>query len=281
MSIKKLTDKTEYKYSKMRWKDTDYEQLNEAWKSFSKTIRKKDRPVYFKSKEEVLDRIYSRADYNRAVKSLQEVKKEGAKELVHYSKVNQNLTMPKWKYDILKRYDKPNQVRLQAEYNKGKLEQQATAKPEINIYGEDTGTQIVQRLPNEDTTKIESQLLAGTNIDLMGNSEDNFRTNELMERILRRGTNRFDFDRDVTYKENYLNSLEDYKSLDYYDEVMEKLQGIDIKDFFNEVKKVDDDYKVLGEHYKNRMLQADFTLFAEKLGVDINSESLIKKYTTK
>lgn len=281
MSIKKLTNKTEYKYSKMRWKDTDYEQLNEAWKSFSKSIRKKDRPVYFKSKEEVLDRIYSRADYNRAVKSLQEVKKEGAKELVHYSKANQNLTMPKWEYEILKRYNKPNQIRLQTEYNKGKLEQQMTSKPEVDIYGEQTGIQIVQRLPNENKTKIESQLLAGTNIDLIGNSEDNFRTDELIERILRRGTNRFDFDRDVTYKENYLNSLEDYKSLDYYDEVMEKLQGIDLKDFFDEVKKVDEDYKNLGEHYKNRMLQADFTLFAEKLGVDINSESLIKKYTTK
>ena len=110
-------------------------------------------------------------------------------------------------------------------------------------------------------------------------SEDSFRTNELIERAIRRGSNKFDFDRDVTYKENYLYSLEDYKSLDFYDEVMEKLKGIDSKDFFKYVKEVDEDYKHLGEHYKNRMLQADFTSFAEKLGIDIYDKALIKKYT--
>lgn len=281
MSIKKLTDKTEYKYSKIRWRDKDREALNEAWKSFSRSIKKADRPSYFKSKQEVLNNIYSRKDYNKALKSLQSVKSKGAKELVHYSVENENLTMPKWKYEIVKRYDRENQIRLQTNYNKTKQEQMATAKPQIDIFGKETGVQVVQRLPSDEKSKIESMLLGGTNIDMLKASEDNFRTNELIERVIRRGSNRFDFDKDVTYKENYLNSLEDYKSLDFYDEVMEKLQGIDIKDFFNEVKKVDDDYKNLGEHYKNRMLQADFTLFAEKLGVEVSNPNLVQKYITK
>ncbi len=279
MAIKKLTNKTEYKYSKIRWRDKDREALNEAWKSFSRSVKKVDRPSYFKSKQEVLDNIYSRKDYNKALKSLESVKSKGAKELIRYSSENENLVMPKWKYDIVKRYDKENQIRFQVNYNKTQLEQQKTSKPQVDIFGKETGVQIVQRLPSEEKSKIESYLLGGTNVDMLKISEDNFRTNELIERAIRRGSNKFDFDRDVTYKENYLKSLEDYQSLDFYDEVIEILRGIDAKDFFEKAKEVDENYKSLGEHYKNRMLQADFTLLAEKLGVDISNPALINKYT--
>mgnify|MGYP003298269694 CR=1 FL=1 len=125
-------------------------------------------------------------------------------------------------------------------------------------------------LPPSGISKLE-YYIKNSNYDMLENSEDYYRRNELLERIYRRGTDTFDFRRDTIYKENYLEMFKRYDNLDNYEEVVEKLESIDVKDFYKFVKEIDPEgADNFGDHYKNPLIQVEFNNYARRLGIKID-----------
>ena len=112
--------------------------------------------------------------------------------------------------------------------------------------------------------------LSKTNVEMLMESKDYNRLNSLLERIYRRGTDTFEYEKAKQYKENYLKMLEGYENLDNYEEVKEKLESIDDKQFFAFIKEHDPSFDNLKDHYDNRMVQVEFNNFARDIGIDID-----------
>ena len=283
MAIKKLTENTEYNYSKIKWRDKDIAKLKSAFTTYRKKVPKNERLPYFESMKSLKKEfIYSRKDFNRAISILESVTKKGAFKPVHYTTENQRLTMPKWKYEALKKLDRPNQVRLQTELNKAYDEAEKSMTPVKNIYGSSRKSSggkdmYYVGLPDENVTKLESYITTGTNFEFMKKAEDRFREREIVERIVRRSSNMFDYKRDEIYKQNYTEMFERYSNLDGYDEVMEMLESIDSKNFYNVIKDVDEQgSKLFEDHYYNPMIQAEFDNYRYMLKMRLEQGMVFK-----
>ena len=107
--------------------------------------------------------------------------------------------------------------------------------------------------------------LSKSNVEMLMESKDYHRLNELLERIYRRGTDTFEFEKAKQYKENYLKMFEGYENLDNYEAVVDKLKSVDEKKFFEFIKQHDPSFDNLKDHYDNRMLQIEFNNFARDL----------------
>lgn len=138
---KKLTNKTSYNYSKIRWSEKDYKALHKAVNTFNREIKKhmKDIPEKALPKEkvykEVKASIYSRKDLELAISTMNNIKKKNAFDLIS-SKANSNVKFTKWELQTAKRYNKRDQMRTQIEYNKGISEVKGSSKPSLDVYGE-------------------------------------------------------------------------------------------------------------------------------------------------
>lgn len=277
---KKLTNKTSYGYSKIRWKEEDYKRLHKAVNAFNKEVKKHQDLIpsealpKIKQYKDVKSQIYSRKDLELAISTMENVKKKHAFDLVS-SEANKNVKFTKWELQTAKRYDYRNQVKLQTQYNKVLQDIKDSAKVELDTYGNPVlnreGKPIAKTsFPQEGKARLESYL-EETNFDMLLRSRDYERSNELLERIYRRGTDEFEFRKAEIYKENYLKMFEGYENLDNYEEVVDKLKSIEAKDFYNFIKENDfegaDNFM---DHYDNRMAQVDFNNFARKLGVDVD-----------
>ena len=137
---KKLTDKTSYGYSKIRWKEEDYKRLHKAVNAFNKEVKKHQDLIpsealpKIKQYKDVKSQIYSRKDLELAISTMENVKKKHAFDLVS-SEANKNVKFTKWELQTAKRYDRVNQIRLQTEYNQTWAEAKSSAKPMVDIYG--------------------------------------------------------------------------------------------------------------------------------------------------
>lgn len=256
MAVKKLTDKTEFTYSKMKWREKDFERFNEAWEIFKKKVPKAERLPFLETKKSVKKFIYSRQDYNRTMSVLESVNKKDSFKDIVLSRNNENMKLKKWQYNALKKYNRVNQVRFHTELNKAYEESRKNAVVKTNIYGE---KQIVQKLPDSRTTKLEGYVLRGSMLDNLSKSPDMYHFKEDIQVIMKRGSNKFDIDRDIVYKENYMKMFEGYENLDNYKEVTKILKSIEPKDFYSFVKEVDEEgSKLFDFHYDNRMIQEEF-----------------------
>ena len=281
MAVKRLTNKTEFTYSKMRWKDKDYARLNRAWNKFNKKVPKTERLPYYDTKQSIKSIIYSRQDYDRAISVLESINKKGAFKEVVMSTNNENMRLKKWQQNALKKYNRVNQVRFHTELNKAYEESKKNAVVKTNIYGE---KQIVQKLPDSKTTKLEGYVLRGSMYDNLSKSPDMYHFKEDIKVIMKRGTNKFDIDRDIVYKENYMQMFEGYENLDNYKEVTKMLKSIDPKDFYSVVQEIDEEgSKIFDFHYDNRMIQEEFNNYylALKMKVEKLPQALRKNVTSK
>lgn len=281
MAIKRLTDKTEFTYSKMRWREKDFERLDEAWEIFKKKVPKAERLPYLETKRSVKKYIYSRQDYNRTMSVLESVNKKGAFKEVVMSTNNENMRLKKWQQNALKKYNRVNQVRFHTELNKAYEESRKNAIVKTNIYGE---KQIVQKLPDSRTTKLEGYVLRGSMYDNLSKSPDMYHFKEDIKVIMKRGSNKFDIDRDIVYKENYMKMFEGYENLDNYEEVTKMLKSIDPKDFYSVVQEIDEEgSKIFDFHYDNRMIQEEFNNYylSLKMKAENLSQTLRKNVTSK
>ena len=164
---------------------------------------------------------------------------------------------------------------MQIEYNKvvDSIKNKET-KVEKDVYGNpirDSEGNIVARAVFSDSYKQKlEQQLQETNVEMLRKAEDYYRLRELFERAERRGSDTFEFKKAETYKENFLKSIDDWKNLDNYDEVVKKIQKLDSKKFFEFMKDNEEAYNNLWDYYDNRMTQTQFNEFARKLGVKID-----------
>jgi len=137
---KKLTNKTSYSYSKIRWSEKDYKALHKAVNTFNREIKKHMGEIPDKALpktkvyKDVKASIYSRKDLELAISTMNNIKKKNAFDLIS-SETSPNVKFTKWELQTAKRYDYRNQVKLQTEYNKIISEAKGKAKPMLDIYG--------------------------------------------------------------------------------------------------------------------------------------------------
>ena len=277
---KKLTNKTSYSYSKIRWSEKDYKALHKAVNAFNKEVRKHMEEIpdkampKLKEYKDVKASIYSRKDLELAISTLNKIKNKSAFKLIS-SEANSNVKITNWELQTAKRYDYRNQVKLQTEYNKLISEAKGKAKPMLDIFGnpmlDEQGRPMSKTtFPASGKAKLESYL-EKSNYEMLIEARDYERSAELLERIYRRGTDEFEYRKAELYKENYLKMFEGYENLDNYDKVVDKLKAVDSKDFYNLVKELDEEgYENFKDHYDNRMIQIEFNNYARKLGIDLD-----------
>lgn len=137
---KKLTDKTSYSYSKMKWTKSDVARLNNAIRTFNKEVKKHLDEVPIKSLpklknyQDVKSTITSRKDLELAISTMKKIKNKNAFNLIS-SEANANVKFTNWEYQTAKRYDRRNQIKLQTEYNKFISNIKESAKPSLDMYG--------------------------------------------------------------------------------------------------------------------------------------------------
>ena len=277
---KKITNKTSYSFSKIKWTKSDTARLRSAISTFNKEVKKhigdipeKAMPK-LKNYKDVKSEIYSRKDLELAISTLNKIKNKSAFKLIS-SEANSNVKITNWELQTAKRYDRRNQIKLQTEYNKVLSDIKATSKPQLDMFGnpilDEQGRPMAKAVfSNEHKAKLENYL-SKTNVEMLMEAPDYYRKDELLERIYRRGSDTFEYEKARLYKENYLKMFEGYDNLDNYEEVVEKLKSIDEKDFFKFIKEHDKKgFDNFSDHYDNRMLQVEFNNFAEDIGVEID-----------
>lgn len=274
---KKLTDKTRYSYSKIKWTKSDTTKLSNAIRTFNKEIKKHldDIPDKYlpklKEYQKVKSEIYSRKDLELAISTMKKIKNKNAFDLIS-SKANSNVKITNWEYQTIKRYDRQNQIKLQIEYNKV-LEsiQKGETKIMTDVYGnpikDKSGNNIAQAVFSDTYKNKLEGYLKESNVEMLLRSEDYYRKDLLLERIYRRGGDMFEYNKAEIYRENYLKSIEDYQDLDNYEEVVDYIKKMDAREFYKKIQKADENgYNNFKDHYDNRMIQADFNVFAKRLG---------------
>lgn len=277
---KKITNKTSYSFSKIKWTKSDTARLRSAISTFNKEVKKhigdipeKAMPK-LKNYKDVKSEIYSRKDLELAISTLNKIKNKSAFKLIS-SEANSNVKITNWELQTAKRYDYRNQIKLQTEYNKVISDIKATSKPQLDMFGkpilDEQGRPMAKAVfPAKYLSKLESYL-SKTNVEMLFESEDYYRRNELLERIYRRGSDTFEIEKTKIYRKNYMEVFERYSNLDNYEEVVEKLNSIDDKDFYKFISKYDEKgADNFGEHYLNAMVQAEFNKFAIDIGVKID-----------
>lgn len=277
---KKLTDKTSYSYSKIKWTRSDTARLRNAINTFNKEVKKHmdsipDKALpKLKEYKDVKSTIHSRKDLELAISTMKNIKKKNAFKLIS-SKENPNVKITNWELQTAKRYDRRNQMKLQIEYNKVISDIRKTSKPQLDIFGEplldEQGKPMVKAtFSTAQKSKLESYL-SKSNVEMLLESRDYERQQDLLERIYRRGTDEFDYKKAKQYKENYLKMFEGYQNLDNYEDVVDKLKSIDPKDFYDFIRDIDKEgSQNFDTHYNNHMVQAEFNNFARDIGIDID-----------
>ena len=276
---KKFTNKTSYSYSSIKWTRSDIARLSNAVRTFNKEVKKHMDSIPLKAlpklKEysKVKSEITSRKDLELAISTLNKIKNKSAFKLVS-SEVNPRVKFTNWELQTAKRYDYRNQVKLQTEYNKFISEIKKTSKPQLDMFGnpilDEQGRPMAKvSFSSEYKNKLESYL-SKSNVEMLMESKDYHRLNQLLERIYKRGTDTFEFEKAKLYKEKYLETLEDYANLDNYEAVREKLESIPEKEFYKflvESGRINGEksYEIIKELYNNRMLQSEFNTFARDI----------------
>lgn len=271
---KKLTNKTSYTYSSIKWTKSDIARLSNAVRTFNKEVKKHMDSIPLKAlpslKEysKIKSNITSRKDLELAISTMNKIKNKNAFKLIS-SEANPKVKFTNWELQTAKRYDYRNQIKLQTEYNQFLAETKKASKPQLDIFGnpilDEQGRPMAKvSFSNKRKADLESYL-SKTNVEMLMESKDYNRLNQLLERIYRRGSDTFEFDKAKQYKENYLKMLKGYENLDNYEAVVEKLKSVDEKKFFEFIKQHDPSFDNLKEHYDNRMLQAEFNKFARDL----------------
>ena len=276
---KKMTNKTSYGYSKIRWKESDYKRLRNAVNSFNREVKKHigeipDKALpKLKEYKDVKSNIYSRKDLELAISTMKNIKNKSAFKLVS-SESNPNVKFTKWELQTAKRYAYRDEIKTQIEYNKYTSGVKKATKLVTDVYGnpllDEQGRPMTKAtFDTAYMSKLETYI-EKPNYDMLLEARDYARKEELLERIYRRGTDDFEYQKAKIYKENYLKMLEGYENLDNYEEVKEKLESISEKEFYNFIKEHDTNSDNFQEHYDNRMIQIEFNNFARDLGVEID-----------
>lgn len=237
--------------------------INQYNKLVSKQMEKVDNKALpnFLIYKEVRNTIATQRDYEFTIRSLEKIKQKNAFNL-RSSKENPNVQITNWEYQNLKRLSTRNKQRITKEQEK-LAKNLGWSKEELKRYREGKP---IGKFGNTRMRTLEEYRKEPL-IEMVENARDYSRQEELIERLQRRGMDKFDIDLADTYKENYLEMLKQYKNLDGYEELVNAINNSNSVEFYKAMLRTDeaDNYKDISYMYDIKLQQAKFTEFKNDL----------------
>lgn len=205
----------------IRWRESDVDALQRAINNFNAKLYREakrnpqhaDQLPQRVKKSAVLDRITTRADFNKEIRALERFKNKNATKVL---KGKRGVSMTKWEYDETKR--------RQREDNKRKeIDRQKIAEKDVKIAGKSTGTK------RAEMGHIKDVALKPTNPDPLNMTKQEFSRywNALEYRL----GSAYKNERLTTMRENYLKGLHQGGFLDAYPDLEELITTLDLEKF--------------------------------------------------
>lgn len=245
--------------SQIRWKKEDEIELKKAVNAFNAKIRRlENKDIKYlpkiQSYKEEKARITSRDELERYIKSLRKFGKRGAEEEI---KLKSGESITKWELRELNKNIKIAKKRLNKEYEK------------LKIPNEQGFTRL--QMGSVEGNWIEAEL---KRLDKLAEKKG-YQFKNLKTHIKYFGTTDWEMRKAIVYRENYLNTLESFKKLDGYNELMKKINTIKNPIAFFEFMKKSGDINVIDIHYvsNNTMTQEGFYSYIEKLGIELEHKN--------
>lgn len=193
--------------SLIRWRREDSIELQRAINSFNRNIKKLRKEegkldylpntiTYYETK----DKILSRKEFNRVIKSLRDFSKKGASDLYETSSGE---IMTKWEYTEL------------IKARKRAIKSLTNEKQSINL-------NLKGYMGDKRIREIESTI---ENLNTLENKQG-YDFERVKERTLYLGSNDLELKKAITYRENYLHALEEMSDYENYDKLLSKLNQI-------------------------------------------------------
>lgn len=255
---------------KIKWTRSDIARLSNAVRTFNKEVEKAMETVDKKALPKLIDyqemksKIVSRRDLNLALSTLKKIKNKNAFDL-EVSVSNPNVKYIHWTKMTAKSYDTRHRKNMQEEIKKIKEAEVKFGTPtEIN------GQIVIKAQMGSPREKQLEGYLNVPNFRLLETANTYERFNELLDRINRLAYDSSKINMSELYKKNYLQMFEGYEGFDKYDEVVKKLQEMKGEEFYEVLKRIDENYDDFDYHYGNRMTEAEFNEFASRLGINID-----------
>ena len=245
--------------SLIRWKQGDYVSLGRAVSSFNKKINElnaEERKLYLPDEvnyKEIKQNITTRRELKRIINSLRRFNREGAEDL-YITKAGEEIS--KWERRELGIQSRIAQTRLKKELEK------------LNEPLE-TGYSRVQ-MGSVRAREIKAQL---KNLKDFENKKG-YEFNKLKNRISTVGTSDYEMKKAIIYRENYINEMEKYKSLDNYELLQAKFDELKNPISFYEFMSKDELTVDLTYQSDQFYAQQSFNSFLERLGIDLNVDSV-------
>lgn len=205
----------------IRWRESDVDELQRAINNFNaKLYREQKRDPTIADalpprakKSAIVDRIKTRADFNREIKALERLKKPNAMDVL---KGSRGVQMTKWQYDEAKRRQRAENRRKEKE--RAKIEQQ-----DVKIAGKSTGVARAQM------GSIKDNSLKPTNPDPLNKTREEFVRywNSLEKRL----GSAYQDERTMTMRENYLKGLHENNFLDNDPELESLITSVSLEKF--------------------------------------------------
>lgn len=211
--------------------------------------------------KEVRNTIATQKDYEFTIRSLEKIKQKNAFYL-RSSKENPNVQITNWEYQNLKRLSTRNKQRISKEQEK-LARRLGWTKEDLKLYREGKH---IGKFGNTRMSTLEEYRKEPL-IELVENARDYSRQAELIDRLQRRGMDKFDIDLANKYKENYLEMLKQYKNLDGYEELVNAIDNTNSDTFYKALLRTDEaeNYKDIQYMYDIKYQQAKFTEYKNEL----------------
>ena len=201
----------------IKWRHSDYAKLGRAVANFNREIiraRESNRlSVNFlpqlKQYTNIKNAIKTRREFNRVVNSLARINKADALDLI-YTKAGEETT--NWQ--------------LQEDRRQAKTLIRSLEK-EIEDYPMREGIMGNERI--EEIKVLKERVL---NFE----SAKGYEYKQLIKEIQKKGTSDWEFKMQITFKENYLKALEDYKNQPFYDELIAAIKNLNPNEFYDMIK---------------------------------------------
>jgi len=234
---------------KIRWRDKDKIELNKAIKNFNSKLNrlyKKGVDINLPDKiklKEIKERIYSRKDFTLEINRLKNFTKKGAELPANIG--NEKVT--KWEYNEVKKAIKRDNIRKRKEEEEKRSEVYENGE----LIGRRIGIELLEYKPRSS--------------DIRNRSYQEFKK---LQQIFFNRNDKYSYERKKGYLENYIKSLSDYKSMNEYNEVIKRLEKMNLDKF---IKLIDDGtLPEINEYYYIENMVYTWNQLLYSLGIESN-----------
>jgi hypothetical protein len=237
------------RFYKIRWRDKDKIELNKAIKNFNSKLNrlyKKGLDINLPDKiklKEIKERIYSRKDFTIELNRLKNFTKKGAELPANIG--NEKIT--KWEYNEVKKAIRRDNIRKKKEEE----EKRSEVYENGNIIGRRIGIELLEYKPRS--------------TDIRNKSYQEFKK---LQQLFFNRNDKYSYERKKGYLENYIKSLNDYKFMKEYNEVIKKLEEMNLDNF---IKLIDNGtLPEINEYYYIENMYHTWNQLLSALGIDSN-----------